>query len=1233
MSLWRVSIVTALVSLCLTASAFSATSYVKSGGTGNGTSWALARGDLRTAMNSAVSGDTIWVARGAYAACCTLKSGVSLYGGFVGTETAVTQRNPKINFTIFQASKKASIINIAKNASSATRLDGVIIAGGRSNTNGSGIYCDSNSSALITGCTIAGNETSISGGGIYCAPTSSPTISGNRIIGNISGMRGAGISTYRSAAKIVNNVIMGNRAGNTGGGVCLHNSTAQIVNNTIVANQANSGGGISIDRGADLPAITVAPTIANNIVMQNSSGICKDGTVSLAIAVYNNCVYQNGSLDYKLVPYSGNNNISSNPLFVNLPIGNVHLTSTSPCINVGRNTDYTGLALSTEGNKDIDGESRPLTTSIDIGADEYGIAPALDTTAIRVATSGSDSASGTSWSSAQRSVQNGVYCAAVTGGAVWVKAGTYFGNTTIMPFVHLFGGFSGTETTLGARNFRTNICTLNGQRNDSSVVLIKAGYAFTTIDGFTITNGKSGKPNASINSNGGAICCQFASTRILNNRMVNNCAQGVGGAVYLFNSSAIIAGNTFSGDTSIGLGGGAVFAKNSPCIITSNLFHHNVALQSDGGAISVNKTWSTTDSVLIINNTIAKNSSLNYGGGIFFDSSKITMANNIVVFNTSGIFKSSGTQTLVTNCVFANGSANYSGFSAAGGLNAGATDFQINPLLVDTSRAVSNYHLTIASSAAGRGTNSRAISAYPDIDGDARINSVDNKVDVGADESAYPVYVPVSAQGVITVGGGQDTVRSRLVSLALSASSPNGTIDSITFANIIGTTTQAFPGFEPYTTTKKSWLLPPNSGTKQVVAKFKSSAGEVFLDTDAVYYRYQKTITINNDVDTVGMAAVTIKLSTTSPQGRMKSMTLATSKDTNGNYLWVSGFYNYDTLASLTLPAGNGLKTVWVIFQDSSGSVFIDSDFVYLKVVPPTASVTISPGQDTVRSRLVSLSMTTSSANGTVDSMTISNMIGTTIVGFPGFEPYSAVRKSWVLPPNSGTKQVVVKFKSSDGEVFFDTGSVYYLYKKTVAINNNADTTPDLAVTLKLSATSPQGPMKSMTIATRKDSIGVWQWVSGFYNYDTVATVTLPAGNGIKTIWVMYMDSSGSVIIDSSSIVLNYIPSLARFGRTIPLVTRFNGAWPNPVRQSAAIHFDIGSALAGAGGIVPVELTLYDMNGTRVRSLVQSHAGAGQYQVAWNGDNERGQRMSAGMYILFFKAGNYIQKRQLVLAR
>ncbi len=73
--------------------------YVKTDGTGDGSSWAKASADIQEMIDLSQAGDEVWVAKGTYkpvkliksrkrtTRAFQLKDGVSLYGGFEGTET------------------------------------------------------------------------------------------------------------------------------------------------------------------------------------------------------------------------------------------------------------------------------------------------------------------------------------------------------------------------------------------------------------------------------------------------------------------------------------------------------------------------------------------------------------------------------------------------------------------------------------------------------------------------------------------------------------------------------------------------------------------------------------------------------------------------------------------------------------------------------------------------------------------------------------------------------------------------------------------------------------------------------------------------------------------------------------------------------------------------------------------------------------------------------------------
>ena len=89
--------------------------YVKTGGGGDGSSWTTALGDVQAAIDAAASGDSVWIATGTYYPSSVrelegaelfgysfeLKDGVSLYGGFKGNETSLSERRQRKSGNLF----------------------------------------------------------------------------------------------------------------------------------------------------------------------------------------------------------------------------------------------------------------------------------------------------------------------------------------------------------------------------------------------------------------------------------------------------------------------------------------------------------------------------------------------------------------------------------------------------------------------------------------------------------------------------------------------------------------------------------------------------------------------------------------------------------------------------------------------------------------------------------------------------------------------------------------------------------------------------------------------------------------------------------------------------------------------------------------------------------------------------------------------------------------------------
>ncbi len=100
--------------------------------------------------------------------------------------------------------------------------------------------------------------------------------------------------------------------------------------------------------------------------------------------------------------------------------------------------------------------------------------------------------------------------------------------------------------------------------------------------------------------------------------------------------------------------------------------------------------------------------------------------------------------------------------------------------------------------------------------------------------------------------------------------------------------------------------------------------------------------------------------------------------------------------------------------------------------------------------------------------------------------------------------------------------------------------------------------------------------------------------------------------------------------RRIPLVFALNQNYPNPFNPSTTIAFDIPG---NAGSKQRVILTIYDLRGRRVRTLVDSELEPGTHNIHWDGRNDRGEPVASGIYLYTLKAGEKEFTRKMTVLK
>ena len=523
-------------------------------------SWATAATNIQDAIDVASVGALVLVSNGTYGAGGRVAVGETT--NRIAIDKAITVRSFRgSSKTLLRGSWDpatsngigAAAVRCAYVGSNAALVGFTLTQGAtRSDENGGGAWCET--SGVLSNCLVTGNSASGRGGGAVQGRLFSCTLSRNSA--------GAGGGSY--GGRLSNCLLDGNSAA-AGGGSC----GGTLVNCTVVGNVADCGGGSDNDM------------LYNSIVYFNAA---PNGTNHFESHGFSSC---------SSPALSGNGNMTNNPLFLGAA-GNYRLSASSPCIDRG-NGDYVDAAT------DLDFHPRILSGCVDLGAYEY------QPQTWYVATNGSDSAVGTSWSKAKQTIQAAVDAATVHD-TVWVGDGVY--DT---------GG-----ATIGEAAIRVSI--------DKAITVQSAhGPASTVIQGAWDPGSIHGIGDAAVRCvrlTGNAVLIGFTLTKGATPDFMYN-----GGGVWSDGSgvvsNCIIIGN------SAGAGGGSYRGTLNQCLIAGNY-----AVDRAGGSYG---SW--LNDCTLAGNTAASSQ----GGGTYM----CTGYNCIVYFNLASTYSNAWCSQFYYSCISA----------------------------------------------------------------------------------------------------------------------------------------------------------------------------------------------------------------------------------------------------------------------------------------------------------------------------------------------------------------------------------------------------------------------------------------------------------------------------------------------------------------------------------------------------------------------------------------------------
>jgi hypothetical protein len=96
--------------------------------------------------------------------------------------------------------------------------------------------------------------------------------------------------------------------------------------------------------------------------------------------------------------------------------------------------------------------------------------------------------------------------------------------------------------------------------------------------------------------------------------------------------------------------------------------------------------------------------------------------------------------------------------------------------------------------------------------------------------------------------------------------------------------------------------------------------------------------------------------------------------------------------------------------------------------------------------------------------------------------------------------------------------------------------------------------------------------------------------------------------------------------KNIPFNYHLFQNYPNPFNPQTAISYQLSEASM-------VQISIYDVRGKKIRTLVNSYKPAGKYSITWDGCDNRKVRLSTGVYLIRMKANEFSTSRKVLLVQ
>jgi hypothetical protein len=135
------------------------------------------------------------------------------------------------------------------------------------------------------------------------------------------------------------------------------------------------------------------------------------------------------------------------------------------------------------------------------------------------------------------------------------------------------------------------------------------------------------------------------------------------------------------------------------------------------------------------------------------------------------------------------------------------------------------------------------------------------------------------------------------------------------------------------------------------------------------------------------------------------------------------------------------------------------------------------------------------------------------------------------------------------------------------------------------------------------------------------------SGRDLATVTVVPANGDGRIVFRADGLLNESIRSLDPLEvSAVPAAFALRHNYPNPFNPGTTIKFQLPEKSS-------VSLVIYNMQGQKIRTLLNGANDAGTFDVAWDGRNDAGDLVSSGSYICRMQAGTFVATQRMLLIR